>query len=90
MPAPSPIARIISDATEAAIVGAGWREYKIDVEHGDSPAPIVRVRVRVPWWRGLWFDPLALETRVLRLLEMLATTDRRRLTYRVHVERLAA
>jgi hypothetical protein len=64
---------ILRDAAEAALSGTGFvsRDYTIDVEDAGTTAPVIRVRLQLPWWRRRFFEPQHVEDRVRRMLEHL-------------------
>lgn len=85
---------VLTDAAEVALYGLGpdFSEFQIDVEGADTSSPVVRVRLRLPWWRRVLFEPVHVERRIARVLSALAFDYPYRVpaqSYRVEVRAVA-
>lgn len=63
--------RMITEAC-ALMLARDYDHVRAYIEEASGEAPILVVTVKVGFWRWLWFDPLEVELRLTRLLDLIA------------------
>lgn len=64
---------VLYNALEVALLQAGYDHYQIVVDF--EPRRCVHIKLPLPWYRRICFDPVRLECRIRALLSMVERMD---------------
>lgn len=64
---------VLYNALEVALIQAGYDHYQITVDF--EPRRLIRIKLPLPWYRRICFDPDRLAHRIRRLLALVDRMD---------------